>query len=170
MNNNLVVLGKRRKIDEILMYVMTGILVAILLAILFSLDLKNIDEEQIAAIAIISFLILFLVLFTLLVVRKSPKDLIVLDKENNTLLLRAGQSLPSQRKQICINLNDVIDVEYVKPKYGYYVVVSTYRAAYLKFTLINGATLGVVSVEKPKQVELQLKKVIKEATLHQNNL
>ena len=159
MNKKLVILEKSR-MDLVACFMAAGLFALILIASLFATDLKNPSEDEIAGICILVASVAIFIVMAIIMKKKTKTDLVVLDKEKEEFIIRAGQTLRQQNHPVVVSAYDIERVKFVPAKFGFYVVVSTYRSSYLEVLLKNGKVLYIVGMKQPKEAALKMQRVL----------
>ena len=167
MDQKQVILEKSR-MDVFACFMAAGFFTLILIASLFAANLKNPSEDEIATICILTVAICIFVIMAIIMKKKVKTDLVVLDKEKEEFIIRAGQTLRQQNHPVVVSAYDIDRVTFVSAKFGYYVVVSTYRSSYLEVRLKNGKVLFIVGMKKPKEAALKMQRVLLDYKLENN--
>ena len=159
MNQKKVILEKNR-MDVVASFKCAGLFSLILIAILFATNLKDPSEDEIVSICILIVAVAIFVIMGIIVKKKVKTDLVVLDKEKEEFIIRSGQTLRQQNHPVVVSAYDIARVKYVPAKFGFYVVVSTYRSSYLEVLLKNGKVLFITGMKKPKEAEYKMQRAL----------
>ena len=178
MNQKKVILEKNR-MDVVASFMCAGLFSLILIAILFSTNLKDPSEDEIVSICILTASVAIFVIMGIIVNKKVKTDLEI--KINNAksdantscnpiFSIRSGQTLRQQNHPVVVSAYDIERVKYVPAKFGFYVVVSTYRSSYLEVLLKNGKVLFITGMKKPKEAEYKMQRALLDYKKENNEL
>lgn len=162
MNTNKIIIGRRKKSDEIISYVMAGIFSLLMIVISVSSVNEIIYTYEKVILCLGDLIIFGLLIFIVVYQAKMPKDLIVYDKENDELIIRVGTKLRDLNKPQVFKVEELEYVKNCKSEYHYYIIVSTHRAGGIYISLKNKKSFFIANVANGESVEDALNKIILE--------
>lgn len=162
MNSNKIIIGRRKKSDEVISYVMAGIFSLLMIVISVSSVNEIIYTYEKVILCLGDLIVFGLLIFLVVYQAKMPKDLIVYDKENDELIIRVGTKLRDLNKPFSIKACELEYVKNCKSESHNYVIVLTYRAGGIYISLKNKKSFFIANVANGESVEDALNKIILE--------